>query len=58
MNYFFPKDCHDLMEKAMDFNDAAVVSIKGSDYRIHFRYMSKGDAISIMKKSGLKKMDF
>ena len=28
--------CHDLMQKAMSFNDAAIVSIKGSDYRIHF----------------------
>ena len=28
--------CHDLMEKAMSFNDVAIVSIKGSDYRIHF----------------------
>ena len=27
--------CHDLMQKAMNFNDVAVVSIKGSDYRIH-----------------------
>ena len=26
----------DLMPKAMDFNDAAIVSIKGNDYRIHF----------------------
>ena len=30
----------------MNFNDAAIVSIKGSDYRIHFWYMSKNDAIS------------
>ena len=28
--------CHDLMQKAMNFNDVAVVSIKGSDYGIHF----------------------
>ena len=27
---------HGLMQKAMNFNDAAIVSIKGSDYRIHF----------------------
>ena len=27
--------CHDLMQKAMSFNDAAIVSIKGSDYRIY-----------------------
>ena len=28
--------CHDLMQKAMNFNDIAIVSIKGIDYRIHF----------------------
>ena len=27
-------DCHDLMQKAMNFNDVAIVSIKGNDYRI------------------------
>ena len=43
--------CHDLLHKAMNFNDAAIVSIKGSDYRIHFWNMSKDDAINIMKNS-------
>ena len=45
--------CHDLMQKAMSFNDVAIVSVKGSDYRIHFWYMSKNDAINIMKNSNL-----
>ena len=40
--------CHDLMQKAMNFNDVAIVSIKGSDYRIHFWYMSKSDAINLL----------
>ena len=26
--------CHDLMQKAMNFNDVAIVSLKGNDYRI------------------------
>ena len=43
--------CHDLMQKAMSFNDVAIASIKDSDYRIHFWYMSKDDAISIMHNS-------
>ena len=38
----------------MNFNDAAIVSIKGNDYRIHFRYMSKNDAIVLMTNSHLK----
>ena len=62
-SYFLGKDfnyepyhcneCHDLMEKAMNFNDFAIVSIKGNDYRIHFWYMSKDEVISIMHNSSL-----
>ena len=43
--------CQDLMQKAMNFNDVAIVSVKGCDYRIHFWYISKDDAINIMKNS-------
>ena len=36
----------------MNFNDVAIVSVKGSDYRIHFLCMAKkDDAINIMKNS-------
>ena len=45
--------CHDLMQKAISFNDVTIVSITGSDYRIHFWYMNKDDAISIMHNSNL-----
>ena len=45
--------CHDLMQKAMNFNDVVIVSIKGNYHRIHFWYMSKDDAISIMNNSSL-----
>ena len=45
--------CHDLMQKAMNFNDVATVSIKGNDYRIHFWYMSKNDALVLMNNSSL-----
>ena len=37
----------------MNFNDVTVFPIKGSDYRIHFCYMSKDDAISIVNNSNL-----
>ena len=46
--------CHDLMQKAMNFNDVAIVSINGNDYKIHFWYMSKNDAIVLMTNSNLK----
>ena len=45
--------CHDLMQEAMSFNDVAIVSVKESNYRIHFWYMSKYDAINIMRNSNL-----
>ena len=45
--------CHSLMQKAMSFNDVAVVYAKESAYRIHFWYMNKDDAISIMNISNL-----
>ena len=41
------------MQKAMGFNNIAIVYIKGSAYRIHFWYMSKDDAINIMTGSNL-----
>ena len=43
--------CHDLMQKAMNFNDVTIVSIKGNDYRTHFWNMSKDDVISTMDNS-------
>ena len=45
--------CHGLIQKVMNFNDVAIVSIKGSDYKIHFWYMSKDDAINVMNNSNL-----
>ena len=41
------------MQKTMDFNNIAIVHIKGSAYRIDFWYMSKDDAINIMNDSHL-----
>ena len=38
-------DCHDLIQKTMNFNDVAIVYVKGSAYRIHFWYMSKDDQL-------------
>ena len=43
--------CHDLMQKTVNFNDVAIVAIKENDYRIHFCYMSKNDAICLMNSS-------
>ena len=45
--------CHDLMQKTASFNDVAIDSVKGSYHRTHFWYMSKNDAVNIMKNSNL-----
>ena len=41
------------MQKAMGFNNIAIVYSKENAYRIHFWYMSKDDAINIMTGSNL-----
>ena len=41
------------MQKAMGFNNIAIVYVKESAYRIHFWYMSKDDVINIMTGSNL-----
>ena len=33
---YFLNGCHDLMQKAMSFNDVTIVFVKGNYYRIHF----------------------
>ena len=43
--------CHDLMQRAISFNNVAIVYVKGSAYRIHFWY--KVDAINIINGSNL-----
>ena len=48
---YFCNGCHDLMQKAMGFNDVAIVYVKGSVYRIRFEYMSKDNATSIISNS-------
>ena len=50
---YFCNSCHDLMQKAMSFNNIAIVYVKGNAYRINFWYMSKNDAINIMNGSNL-----
>ena len=39
------------MQKAMSFNNIAIVYVKGNACRINFWYMSKDDAINIMNGS-------
>ena len=40
--------CHNLMQKAMSFNEVAIASVMGNDYRIHFWYISKDKAINLL----------
>ena len=45
--------CLDLMQKAMGFNNIAILYINKSAYRIYFSYMSKDDTINIMNGSNI-----
>ena len=45
--------CHGLMQKAVSFNNIAIVYVKDIAYRIQFWYMSKDDAINIINNSSL-----
>ena len=38
---YFCNGCHGLIQKAMNFNDVAIVSIKESNYTSHFWYMQR-----------------
>ena len=46
------------MQKTKSFNDFAIVSVKGNDYRIHFCYMSKDEAINILNDANLKEKNW
>ena len=43
--------CHDMNMKAVSLNNLAIVYVKGSTYRINFAFMSKDDAINLIKNS-------
>ena len=45
--------CHGLLQKAVSFNNIAIVYVKRSAYRITFWYISKDDAINMMNNSSL-----
>ena len=37
----------------MSFNEVANISVKESDYRIHFYYMTKDEAVNLLQKADL-----
>ena len=42
-----------MIQKAIIFNDLAIVSVKENDYRIHFCYLSKDEAINFLANADL-----
>ena len=50
---YLSNGCDELIKKAMSFNNAAIVYVKGRAYRIHFWYISKDVAIDIINGSKL-----
>ena len=45
--------CHKIMLKAVNFNDVAIVFVNGNDYQFLFWYMSKDEAINLLRNVGL-----
>ena len=43
--------CYDMNMKAVSLNNLAIVYVKGSAYRINFAFISKNDAINLIKNS-------
>ena len=41
------------MQKALNFNDVEIVSVKGDDHRIFFWYMIKDEATDLLRNAGL-----
>ena len=52
MSHIFAMTVMIKYKEAMSFN-VTIVYVKGNAYRIHFWYMSKNDAISIINNSNL-----
>ena len=46
-------DCHDLMQKTMNFNNGAIVTVKRNIYRIHFLYISKNKVMNLLRNTDL-----
>ena len=40
--------CHDMAQKSMSFNDAAIVTVKKHDNRINLWFIRKAEAVSRM----------
>ena len=45
--------CHVVMQKAISFNDDAIVSAKRNDYGIHIWHMSQNEAINTLSNANL-----
>ena len=45
--------CHDSMQRAGNFIDVAIATVKGNDFRIHFLSMSKDEVINLFQNADL-----
>ena len=45
--------CHDLMQKAVSFNNIAILTFKINKYRIDLLYMTKDEAINVLRNANL-----
>ena len=45
--------CHDLLMMSINLSDIAILNIKGSDYRCIISFISKTEAINLMRNADL-----
>ena len=45
--------CHDMTQNSMSFNDVAIVTTEGNDWRIHLCFMTKSEILDKIKNADL-----
>ena len=45
--------CHDLMQKGMNFNNVAIVTLKRNDYSIYFLHMNQDYPANLLRNADL-----
>ena len=50
---YFCNGCYDMSMKVVSIKNLAIISVKEHTYRVNFAFMSKNDAIKLLKHSNL-----
>ena len=53
MQWLYLDGCHNMTQVSMSFDNVAIVTVGGNDYRIKSWFMNKSEAVNRMKNSDL-----